>query len=194
MNCQEAIESSVSNFHTKDYSAFNTSMRGALHGTNPIHVSHHESFLEVQELLEQYTARKLSYDGDSLNAFRGVLRHYGNQEGQEVRHLWGVPYILHDAIIKHYSQHVEAYLLDGLCWRHVHSCWEEEKTLQPKRRLNFPSWSWAAPRPLVQCLLTRRRWFSMLSWYHLKLLSLLLASKTMASRIISGELPAFLPP
>ena len=150
MNCHEAIASSVSNLHTQDYSTFNTSMRGTLHGTNLSHVSHHESFLKVQELLEQYTARKLSYDDDSLNAFQGVLRHYRNQEGQEVRHLWGVPYILHDAIIKHYSQHVEAYLLDGLCWRHVHSCWEEEKALQPKRRLNFPSWSWAGWAGTIQ--------------------------------------------
>jgi hypothetical protein len=125
-------------------------MREALLDTNLSDTSHHESFLKVQELLEQYTARKLSNDDDLLNAFRGVLRHFGNQEGREVRHLWGVPYILHDAIIKYYSQHVEGYLLDGLCWRHAHNCWEEEKDLQPKRRPNFPSWSWAGWAGAIQ--------------------------------------------
>lgn len=150
MNSHEAIEGSVSNFHTPDKTGFITSMRGTVFGANLDYVSHHESFLKIRELLEQYTTRKLSYDDDSLNAFQGILRYFEYQEDQ-VRHLWGVPYILHDAMLKHYPMHIEAYLLDGLCWRHVHSCWEEDKDLRPRRRPNnIPSWSWAGWAGAIQ--------------------------------------------
>jgi hypothetical protein len=149
MNCHEAMACSVGNLYASDKTEFNTSMRGTLLGANLNYISHHKSFLKVQGLLEQYTTRKLSYDDDSLNAFQGVLRYFGNQECQ-VRQLWGVPYILHDAILEYYPNHVEAYLLDGLCWRHVHSYWEEDKDLRPKRRPNFPSWSWAGWAGAIQ--------------------------------------------
>jgi hypothetical protein len=148
MNCFESIRHNVGSFHIPDKSEFESYMRKSLLGTNLDYINPHTSFMQVHSLLRQFTARNLTFDGDSLNAFLGVLRYFGRQECQ-VRHLWGVPVIIHEIMLKHYPREVDAYLLDSLCWRHVYSCWDEHES-KPRRRGNFPSWSWAGWAGAIQ--------------------------------------------
>ncbi|KAF5608252.1 uncharacterized protein FSUBG_4788 [Fusarium subglutinans] len=74
-----------------------------------------------------YTSRSLTNDGDSLNAFQGVLARYGKPaypQGFE----WGMP-------LKDFTQ--------SLAWIHNY-------TVKPTRRSAFPSWSWAGWGGTVQ--------------------------------------------
>jgi hypothetical protein len=71
-----------------------------------------------QELVAAYIPRQLSFPEDILNAFRGVLKLYGSGSSED---LWGLPGTdLAGAIAWYYDQ--------------------DEPS---KRRLGFPSWSWA---------------------------------------------------
>ncbi|ERS97386.1 hypothetical protein HMPREF1624_05553 [Sporothrix schenckii ATCC 58251] len=145
MNTAEAVACNVANFHEFDRSRFFPSMRGSLLCTDLQYVSPHASFGQVRGLLELFTARKLSVENDSLNAFLGVLHHFRRQDCP-VRHLWGVPFVVHPGMVKYYYEDVDAYLLDGMCWRHVHSCWDDDADdaeRRPRRRPQFPSWSWS---------------------------------------------------
>ncbi|KAI0483941.1 heterokaryon incompatibility protein-domain-containing protein [Xylariaceae sp. FL0804] len=49
------------------------------------------SFLTYMHCAEQYSARTLSFDEDSLNAFTGIIRHLESTEAWPVRHIWGIP-------------------------------------------------------------------------------------------------------
>ncbi|KAF4981493.1 hypothetical protein FDECE_17688 [Fusarium decemcellulare] len=78
--------------------------------------------------IEEYSARNLSYDGDGLNAFLGILNHYESLNTDlrgVVSHFWGIPILL--------TLGIDDVLFD-LLWRH--------RKVAATRRLDFPSWSW----------------------------------------------------
>ncbi|KAI0460565.1 heterokaryon incompatibility protein-domain-containing protein [Xylaria acuta] len=121
---------------------------------------------------EQYSQRTLTFDDDSLTAFSGIIRMLeSNNTTFPVRHIWGVPFfhpddddLSHDISRSTYqsfqvapfwrtlspgkirsSQQAPpdaegvdylAFLMLGLGWRHDH------RSKPPRRRKNFPSWSW----------------------------------------------------
>lgn len=89
--------------------------------------------------IEDYTARDLTYDADSLNAFAGMMRHFQMEEFGLLQ-AWGIPF----GSFKSEDHHSFAYgdhLSYTLSWYHVHPCWDAQS--RPRRRPDFPSWSWA---------------------------------------------------
>lgn len=68
-------------------------------------------------LLESFTSRSLTYDGDALNAMAGILKSLEQEYG---RSIWGAPATLFSP---------------GLSWTMNH--------MGSKRCNMFPSWSWA---------------------------------------------------
>lgn len=99
------------------------------HGRNPfLHLvpkatagGHQTSIMGLADHIQDYSRRELSYDADSLNALLGVLNYYSRAR-KPVFNVWGVPLST--------SEPVSLWLF----WYH---------NALPKRRLEFPSWSWA---------------------------------------------------
>lgn len=84
--------------------------------------------VRVRELLAQYSSRFMSFDADAINAFQGMFRYLG------VRHCWGMPFVCPRTLL--FTDH------DGSGGMTVMLAW---RAVAPrKRRLDFPSWSWAS--------------------------------------------------
>jgi hypothetical protein len=78
---------------------------------------------EYAQLVSKYTRRRLSYKRDLSNAFRGIMKLFGERiEGTPHDFLWALPI---------------AGLDFALCWDQT----PESLLLQP-RVIEFPSWSW----------------------------------------------------
>ncbi|KAI0503169.1 heterokaryon incompatibility protein-domain-containing protein [Xylaria bambusicola] len=92
------------------------------------------NFSTYTHCAEQYSKRTLTFDRDSLVAFSGIIRVLESITPFPVRHIWGVPFFHPDDDNTGFDY--LAYLMLGLCWRHVPS----EKP--PRRRHDLPSWSW----------------------------------------------------
>lgn len=100
----------------------------------------------MTHVLPQYTARDLSYGSDSLNALAGILNHMKAQ--YRLFHILGIPWEYPKDIpqninlFRDWKYHLRNDIfLAGLCWRHAESCWHGSRA--PRRRLGFPSWTWA---------------------------------------------------
>lgn len=92
--------------------------------------------LSLGDHIMQYTSRDLTFDSDSLNAISAILRQF---QLQGVEFLHGLPLRLHhkrsgsEKLV--YDRYNFAY---SLCWTHVST-----QGNPPRRREEFPSWSWA---------------------------------------------------
>ncbi|KAI0911131.1 hypothetical protein F4823DRAFT_329142 [Ustulina deusta] len=123
------------------------------------------NFATYTRCAEQYSRRTLSFDSDSLNAFSGIIRKLETAETSPVYHIWGIPFTrLAEKTVRKdeipsgpppnsssliHLLHVRAPMPDpeqarrvgslmvGLSWHHSIS------TVPPRRRADFPSWSWA---------------------------------------------------
>lgn len=91
--------------------------------------SNKNSLKTLLQQIEQYSRRDLSYPGDALNGFLGVLNHYNSvsskQEGNGIAHIHGIP-------VSTYCEFKSLGIF--LLWRHEDPA---------NRRYGFPSWSWA---------------------------------------------------
>jgi hypothetical protein len=85
-----------------------------------------EYLVIFQRHVEQYTSRRLTYDFDALNAIAAILERFEDGECP-IHSIFGIPYLLSERPILGF----------GLSW--VHS----DSKQSPKRRPEFPSWSWA---------------------------------------------------
>ncbi|KAI1466140.1 HET-domain-containing protein [Daldinia caldariorum] len=83
------------------------------------------------QLVGQYTSRTLSHDVDSLNAFAGIARLLSKLE-RPTLHLVGLPYVL----TTDDTELTDRYFFASFCWHHSKDC-------APRRRPDFPSWSWS---------------------------------------------------
>lgn len=81
----------------------------------------------------QFTKRELSFDSDSLHAFAGIMD-FKRRVEPPVLNISGLPYVLSRKAEA--SQHVETHLVVSLCWFHYTGT-------SARRRLGFPSWTWA---------------------------------------------------
>lgn len=81
----------------------------------------------------QFTKRELSFDSDSLHAFAGIMDFMSRVE-PPVLNISGLPYVLSTKAEAY--QHVETHLVVSLCWFHF-------TATSARRRLGFPSWTWA---------------------------------------------------
>ncbi|KAF5010827.1 hypothetical protein FDECE_3036 [Fusarium decemcellulare] len=81
--------------------------------------------------VQQYTTRDLTFDSDSLNAVTGIMRFLSKREPQ-ILNCVGLPY----PSLPDHEELVEPYLFASLCWYH-------KADTAPRRRADFPSWTWA---------------------------------------------------
>jgi hypothetical protein len=138
MMCCEAIEepftiSDVPKFKTTktlSLEIFDRGERGmaGAHAKNPKLSTSTRNLLEFFDHLEEYTKRHLTYDSDSLNAFRGLLAI------SYFHTFWGVPIARMDSDGKDYFNISFA---RGLWWR------KDFRHGSLLRRTKFPRWSWA---------------------------------------------------
>ena len=84
--------------------------------------------------VERFTARELSYETDSLNAFMGVANYYKNGQGSQ-----SSPLYTHIGLPSDDTGGPSSYGLEfvrSLLWSH------SSEQVPPKRRRGFPSYSW----------------------------------------------------
>ncbi|KAK8091676.1 HET-domain-containing protein [Apiospora hydei] len=81
-----------------------------------------EDFYPLLRYIEEFTKKKLSYPGDRIKAFLGVLGTFANRRNP-IYHIWGAPVLMN----------VDRPEI-SLNWLHVTPC---------RRASDFPSWSWA---------------------------------------------------
>jgi len=86
----------------------------------------------IQHRIAEYTERSLTFEEDTLDAFLGVLRYFKNPKCP-ISHVWGVPVLWSSAK----WSNMEGFAT-GLCWIGFFPT-----TQVIKRRIGFPSWSWA---------------------------------------------------
>jgi hypothetical protein len=87
----------------------------------------------IQHRIAEYTARSLTFESDTLDAFLGILNQFRNPECS-ISHVWGVP-VLWSSSAKWSAMEGFA---TGLCWIGFFPT-----TQVTERRFGFPSWSWA---------------------------------------------------
>lgn len=143
MNCHESLSSDLDTLHMEDKSQFMEILRAGLFGgTEKLKYGHFDDsnmqpthkLLRFMGMVEQYTARDLTYDTDSLNAFIGIIRSFAAPE-TSLGQICGVPFLIPEDYYPFVS------FLDGLGWSHKAPACDAHN--HPKRRPEFPSWSWA---------------------------------------------------
>lgn len=144
MNCHESLSSDLDLLHVKNKSKFREVLEVGLFGRNENQRYGHfdestirpaHNLVRFMGMGEQYTARDLAYDTDSLNAFTGIIRKFETAE-RGLLQIWGVPFCRGER-----EEQKRESFLDGLGWNHkVTDC---DDRGHPRRRLDFPSWSWA---------------------------------------------------
>lgn len=141
MECHESLLSNLDDLHVEDKSKFRHLFQNGLFGRSRFYKygyadeSSHtaaDNLVVFMRLVEQYTARELTYDTDSLRAFTGLIRTFETAE-TAVNQIWGVPLRRGESE----KETIDSFV-DGLGWNH--SFLEHGK---PRRRPVFPSWSWA---------------------------------------------------
>lgn len=86
---------------------------------------------------EEYSTRSLTFDEDSMNAFTGVTRSLEKSRMPPVRNISGIPFLSPRDVATPSCNYLQM-LLAGLSWRH-----KPTSRSTPRRRKEFPSWSWA---------------------------------------------------
>lgn len=125
MNCHETFSSDLDMLHVKDKSKFRTFLQAGLFGRSEkqkygqfdqTKLSSARSLVRFVGMVEQYTARNLTYDTDSLNAFTGIIRNFETAPTQlsRVFQIWGVPFCRYDS-----EEKTNNSFLDGLSWNHA---------------------------------------------------------------------------
>jgi hypothetical protein len=97
---------------------------------------------DVWERIREFWPRKLSFQGDALDAFRGILRAFETYRGRNMKwrsrywgHICGLPVMSWSDVSS------KAAVIHSLRWN---------ISLQPiKRRTIFPSWTWLGWEPLA---------------------------------------------
>jgi hypothetical protein len=144
MNCYESLISPLDLLHVENKTQMDDAFRagvfdrnerlrfGQLDGNS---MPRYKLFPLYLSSIEQYTARNLRFDSDSYIALAGVMRRFARRK-RPIYEVYGLPYLgssQHERIDTSFSR--------SLMWFHTTDCWEGSDT--PRRRPNFPSWSWA---------------------------------------------------
>ncbi|KAK4069595.1 uncharacterized protein Triagg1_7019 [Trichoderma aggressivum f. europaeum] len=113
-----------------------------------------EAFSRYLSNVEEYSARKLTYAEDSLNAFRGIAQQfwYGKHA---VHNIWGLAYYPTP------PEERTSSFAHSLPWHHKKNCWDLSQS--PRRRPQFPSWSWAGWEGEVRYTFI---WSKQTLWFH----------------------------
>ena len=138
MNCFESVHCPLDELHvrnkTKTYEWLRAGVFGRTReerygklnrGKRPLN----DIFRLYLSNVEDYTARNLRFDEDSLNAFQGILRRFSVQK-YLFGNVWGLCYPQAESFREQCFAH-------SLTWMHI------ESSHKPRRRTAFPSWTWA---------------------------------------------------
>ena len=88
---------------------------------------------DLEKRLNEYLKRSLTFEKDILDAFRGVLTAFESEFSSPIKSFCGIP------IFCETSSKVDLKaLVIGMSWS---PCYKDGR--KPKRRLRFPSWTWA---------------------------------------------------
>jgi hypothetical protein len=144
MNCYESVSIPLDKLHIKNKSKQRGCFRAGVFGRNGKEefgrldlntLTIYRVFVRYLAAIEEYSARELRYDMDSLDALIGVT-----QKFERVRHpylhIWGLPY---PSSVE--SGKARDYFANSLTWVHTQDCWDS--IAKPRRRAGFPSWSWS---------------------------------------------------
>jgi Heterokaryon incompatibility protein (HET) len=93
-----------------------------------------KSQFDLNARLNEYLERSLTFEKDILDAFKGVLVAFERKFPLRVRTLCGIPILIPNISMSDLDG-----LVLGLSWRSL----TFESGQHPKRRLEFPSWTWA---------------------------------------------------
>lgn len=100
----------------------------------------------LESRINDYLKRSLAFDGDALDAFRGILTHYRCAFAKPIESICGIPLFA----IRDSRYHLDN-LVHGLSWRALSSRSEDIK-----RRPEFPSWTWVGWKNLrIEILLNQ---------------------------------------
>lgn len=144
MNCHESLSSNLDVLHVEDKSHFKDMLQGGLFGRTDKQkygqfdealFEPFDMLLRYMGIVEKYTARDLTYDSDSLNAFAGIIRKFETAT-VAVNQIWGVPFCCGED-----EKETSDSFLNGLVWAHKSN--NINSRCYPRRRPEFPSWSWA---------------------------------------------------
>ena len=159
MNCCEIPKVKLGFLHrkTKDtrFAFMRPGLFGAVNAFNKMDKHTQTSragMVRARTLIHDFTGRSLTFEADSIKAFAGILRKWSAQK-PSIPHIWGLPlcpfwYYAADSSARVVG--IEQ-LAQSLLWRHHGPA---------RRRLGFPSWSWAGwegrvtfpeHRPLLSC-------------------------------------------
>lgn len=143
MHCREALRTSLRLLHRKDMKNFLSWIRpGFFAGAGGVSTSWSKGlnaagpFCERRQRqfvchVENFSARQLTYDSDSLSALLGILRTFESAV-PPIYHISGLPVVCGASGIATRS------FISALGWRHN----KDYDFRGPKRRSAFPSWSW----------------------------------------------------
>lgn len=150
MNVYESLNMPLDNLHIKDRSKSYEYLRRGVFGGNRVAEFGRlvlekqrpvEIFNRYLSNVEEYSARKLSFAEDSLNAFRGIAQQFWSGK-PAVYNIWGLAY--HPTP----PENRTSSFAHSLSWRHTKNCWDLSQS--PQQRPQFPSWSWAGWEGEVQ--------------------------------------------
>lgn len=136
MNCFESNYCALDKLHVKDKSKTFETVRSGIFGQTKFQPfgklvydkeSLNEGFRRYLSNVENYTSRNLSFDEDSLNAFRGIIKQF-SQEKHAFNHVWGLAYPSNG------PRSLDMFVY-SLTWMH-------RKETRARRRNLFPSWTW----------------------------------------------------
>jgi len=134
MHCCEAISSPLFSEHIADKPRFQSHFYPGLFQRERLNTDE----LTVWQAISNYSQRKLTYDGDSLNGILGVFKIF-EEAKPPIYQLWGIPifvkplewYSRDDSLrVQFKDSHA---FTSALLWRHKRPS---------RRRLKFPNWSW----------------------------------------------------
>jgi hypothetical protein len=129
MHCQESLQVPLRQLHTNNLQEFRFNIQ--LPKAFPARGLGRLPW-DIFDRISEYSRRDLSYNGDALRAFQGILNGFERMK-TSVANFHGVVVLPTAAIRTKHVTDTER-LLFGLCWYVAGPC---------KRRLVFPSWMWA---------------------------------------------------
>jgi hypothetical protein len=144
MNCYESVSIPLDKLHVKNKSKQRGCFRAGVFGRNGKEafgrldlntLTIYRVFVRYLAAIEEYSARELRYDMDSLDALIGVTRKF-ERVRHPYLHIWGLPY---PSSVE--SGKARDYFADSLTWVHTQDCWGS--IAKPRRRAGLPSWSWS---------------------------------------------------
>ncbi|CAG8952220.1 hypothetical protein HYFRA_00000960 [Hymenoscyphus fraxineus] len=156
VRCLESIK--IEEVGSRSNPKFNTHVMGPISKTRAMDHQRddydiNQMFSNFGELIRFYSSRKLTDEGDILNAVTGIMKYLEppftkikdsvfidvsskEEVVVDLRSFWGIPHLVSSSVDREVQKALHALTVPFLCWR-------RKFPSEAKRRSQFPSWSWA---------------------------------------------------